>query len=99
MCPSRPGRPKTLMCMEPTHAEQCGVTRESSVSIRVVRGLVEVVEHAGVSKSEFLKAARIDAAQLESQDLMVPRSVIYGWCAIAMELTHDPALGLHWAER
>jgi AraC-like DNA-binding protein len=79
--------------------EAIGATLESTVSVRVVRGLIETVEHAGLSSSALLRAAQFDPAVFDSADARLPRAVVYRLCELAIELTGDPALGLHWAER
>lgn len=70
-----------------------------NVSILAVRAYLELVSDIGVSREEFLAAARIDAERLDD---------IYGRLAlaeldrvqeVALALTGDPALGLHMAER
>lgn len=84
---------------KPTSALDFGVTRESRVSMRVVRGLVELVEQTGLSRYEFLRAAHLEPAQLDSPVAYASRSEVYRLCELAMELTHDQGLGLHWSER
>jgi AraC-like DNA-binding protein len=76
-----------------------GVVRESMLSVRVVRGIAEAVEQAGVSQARWFSAARFDGGLLDSPDASVSRGDVYRMCEVAMDLTHDPALGLHWAER
>ncbi|MEY4583058.1 MAG: hypothetical protein RL701_7761, partial [Pseudomonadota bacterium] len=84
--------------MASLHAQLVGITPEPTVSIRVLRGLVENVEMAGVSRRQLLQAARLDLDKLEVADARVPRSTIFRVCESAIDLTADPALGLHWAE-
>lgn len=67
--------------------------------MRIVRGLVEAVEQVGVSRTELLRAAQLDTALLYCEEAGVPRSLVYRLCELALDLTHDPALGLHWSER
>src|SRR5215471_16100181 len=64
--------------------------QEASMSLLVVRGLVEAVE--------LLGARELEPAELEHEDASVPRSVVYRLCERALELTGDPAFGLHWIE-
>ncbi|MET0340738.1 MAG: AraC family transcriptional regulator [Polyangiales bacterium] len=78
----------------PTH-----VAAEGTVSAMVLRGLATAVEAMGVSRSELLRTAEIDLALLDSPDARLPRARIEHAARAAMTLTHDPALGLHWAER
>ncbi len=73
--------------------------REASLSLRVVRGLVEAVEQMGVSRDELLQSAQLEPAQLDYEEACVPRSVVYRLCERAVDLTGDPAFGLHWCER
>ena len=72
---------------------------EASLSLRVVRGLVEAVEQVGVSREELLHSARLDPVALDDEEACVPRSVVYALCERALDLTGDPAFGLHWVER
>jgi AraC-like DNA-binding protein len=76
-----------------------GGMQNAVMSMRVVRGLVEAVEQAGVSRVDLLRAAELDATQLDSEEACVPRSMIYRVCEAALDLTGDPAFGLHWSER
>jgi AraC-like DNA-binding protein len=64
----------------------------------VVRGLVEAVEQVGVSREVLLRSAQLDPAELEHDEASVPGSVVYRLCESALELTGDPAFGLHWIE-
>jgi AraC-like DNA-binding protein len=85
--------------MTPLGAELAGGERESTISIGVVRGLVEAVEQAGVARADFLRAARLEAAQLDAPEARILRKEVLRLCELAIDLTGDPALGLHWAER
>ncbi|MDB4986921.1 MAG: AraC family transcriptional regulator, partial [Myxococcaceae bacterium] len=69
------------------------------VSVHVVRGLIEAVEQAGISGHALLSAAQLGLEQLDAPDAMWPRSTLSQLCELALDLTNDPALGLHWAER
>jgi AraC-like DNA-binding protein len=64
----------------------------------VVRALLEVVEKAGVSRLQLMREAKLEGHDLEPTDARVPRVATYWLCERAIELTGDPALGLHWAE-
>jgi AraC-like DNA-binding protein len=75
------------------------VAPESTVSMRVVLGLVEAVEEAGVSRSRFLRAAELRSEQLDAPDARMPRSDVYRLCECAIGVTGDTGLGLHWGER
>lgn len=76
-----------------------GVSPESMVSMAAVRALVEVVTRAGIPGADLLGAARLKPEQLSKPDARIRRSELYLLCARALELTNDPALGLHWAEK
>jgi AraC-like DNA-binding protein len=72
---------------------------EGTVSMRVARSLLQSVEHAGCSVQPLLRAAQVDPRELEDPEARLPRAKIYRLCELAIEVTRDPALGLHWAER
>jgi AraC-like DNA-binding protein len=73
--------------------------QESTLSMRIVRGLVEAVEQEGLPRVELLQAAQLEAADLDCEEACVPRTEVYRLCELALDLTRDPAFGLHWAER
>jgi AraC-like DNA-binding protein len=68
------------------------------VSIDVVHALFDLVEKAGVSRLQLLREAKLAGHELDAADARVTRAVIYWLCERAIELTGDPALGLHWSE-
>jgi AraC-like DNA-binding protein len=72
--------------------------RESTLSMRFVRALVESMEHLGVSRAQLLRAARIEATELESAEARLPRAQAHRIFELAFDLSGDPALGLHLAE-
>jgi len=93
-----------LHCSRKTNESEAGLARqldarEASMSLRVVRGLVEALEQVGVSRDKLLQTAELDPIELDDEDASVPRSVVYGLCERALDLTGDPAFGLHWCER
>jgi AraC-like DNA-binding protein len=67
--------------------------------MRVARALVDAVERAGVPRIEILRAAKLEAEQLDAAEVRLPRGEIYRICEVAIDLTGDPAFALHWAER
>jgi AraC-like DNA-binding protein len=69
-----------------------------TVSARVLIELVRAVERAGVTRAAFLRAAQIEPEQLHGDDVRVSLREVHGSCAAALELTGDPAFGLHWGE-
>jgi AraC-like DNA-binding protein len=75
------------------------VPREFTLSGRVVQGLIEAVETVGVPRTHLLRAAHIEPEQLEVADFRLLSSEVYRLCELAVDLTADPALGLHWAEK
>lgn len=73
---------------------------EPTVSIQVVYGLVEAAHKiAGVPRLQLLRAAQLQPEQIRGADARIPRSVVLRLCDHALELSRDPALGLHWSER
>jgi AraC-like DNA-binding protein len=74
-------------------------TRESMVSVRVVLGLIAAAEHAGVARHQLLRMAGVDASLLAVPDRRLPRADLYRLAEQALELSGDPAFGLHWARR
>lgn len=89
----------TLLDMRALRVPVSGVVRESMLSVRVVHGIAEAVEQAGVPRAHLFAAARLDASQIENLEASIPRADVYRVCEMAIELTRDPALGLHWGER
>jgi AraC-like DNA-binding protein len=75
------------------------VPREFTLSGRVVQALLEAVESAGIPRMRLLRAAQLEPEQLESAGFRMPCSEVYRLCELAIEVTDDPALGLHWAEK
>lgn len=69
-----------------------------ALSILVVRALVQGVERAGVARDAFLAAAGYDAAWLEESETRVSIAEYDRLVQLAIELSGDPALGLHMAE-
>jgi AraC-like DNA-binding protein len=67
--------------------------------MRVARGLIEAVEEAGGQRSQLLCAAQLDPEQLEMPDARIPRATIDRLCELAIAVTGDTGLGLHWAEK
>jgi AraC-like DNA-binding protein len=74
-------------------------SRTSLISMRVIRTLVNTVADAGVSETRFVHAAKLHSLGVRALDERVPRSMLYELIELALELTGDPALGLHSVER
>lgn len=70
-----------------------------TVSIRVVRALLEAVAHAGVARSHLVRTAGLADEQLDDVEARLSYSELFRICGLALDLTQDPALGLHWGER
>jgi len=47
----------------------------------------------------MLRAVQIEPEQLDVADFRVPCSEVFRLCELAVDMTGDPALGLHWAEK
>jgi len=76
-----------------------GATRQSTLSVRVVHGLLDTAEEMGVPRAELIRIARLDPVQLERPEGRVSRADMYRLVEHALDQTGDSALGLHWAER
>jgi AraC-like DNA-binding protein len=70
-----------------------------SVSILLVRGTVEAVIAAGISRDKLLAAARFELARLDDADGRVEVDELDRVQTAALDLTGDAALGLHLGER
>jgi AraC-like DNA-binding protein len=66
-----------------------------AVSIILLRALVEAVEAVHVSREEFLARGGFDASRIEEIDGRMELSEYDSLVEIALDLTGDPALGLH----
>jgi len=74
------------------------VGSDSTVSMRVVRALLEAVEMSGIPQGPVAQSARLDRSSLGDLDRRVDRGAIYQLCEAALDATRNPAFGLHWAE-
>lgn len=83
-----------------SHSAQLSVVpREFTLSGRIVQALLEAVEMVGVPRMRLLRAAQLEPGQLDIAQDRIPCSEVYRLCELAVDLTGDPALGLHWAEK
>jgi AraC-like DNA-binding protein len=80
-------------------AQPFGPTRESTLSVQFLRGLATAAERAGVPRAQLLSAANVDVGLLDAPEARIRRREFYRSCEVAMQLTGDRALGLHWGER
>jgi AraC-like DNA-binding protein len=69
-----------------------------SVSIMLIRVLTDAVEAAGVDRARWLHAADFDARRLEDTDGRVEVAEYARLQEVALELSGNPALGLHLGE-
>lgn len=66
-----------------------------AVSVLLLRGLVEAVEHAGVSRDRFLALARFDPRRLDDVEGRLELDEYEALQELALDVTGDAALGLH----
>lgn len=71
----------------------------SLVSMRAVHPLIQAVVASGVPRDTFLRAARLDASCEQASDQRLPQTRLFQLFELALELTGDPAFGLHSVER
>jgi AraC-like DNA-binding protein len=73
--------------------------QECSFSMQLVRALAHAVEQRGVPPAELLRAARLETERLDAAaaDARLPGPDFFRLCERALDLTGDPALGLHWS--
>jgi AraC-like DNA-binding protein len=72
--------------------------QEPTVSQAVARALIAAVESSGVPRQRFLRMTRLGSDRLGTQ-ARVPTSEFYKACEAALDLSLDPALGLHCGRR
>jgi AraC-like DNA-binding protein len=75
------------------------MTRTGFISMRVVRTLADAVAQAGVSPMRLLQAGQLEPTVLSNPDARIPTSKLYELLGHALDLTGDPAFGLHSIER
>jgi AraC-like DNA-binding protein len=75
------------------------VGAHSTVSAMALRPLIAALESSGVPRTSLLQAADLTDAMLAIPAHRVTRPSLYKLCEIGIELGHDPAFGLHWAEQ
>ena len=67
--------------------------------MRAVHPLIQAVVASGVPRNTFLRAARLDASCDQASDERLPQTKLFQLFELALELTGDPAFGLHSTER
>ncbi|HEX2679337.1 MAG TPA: AraC family transcriptional regulator [Polyangiales bacterium] len=70
-----------------------------SVSISLVRALVEAVDRGGVSPERFLEQASFPRVLLDDASARIEVSTYDALQELALDLTGDPALGLHMGDQ
>ncbi len=88
------GRGRTRLRSERRWQYRRGV----SLAISLVRNLVDAVERAGVDVDEYLARAGFPREMLADADARVDIPVYDRLTELAIEMTGDPALGLHMGE-
>jgi hypothetical protein len=66
--------------------------------MRAVRPLMLAVAAAGVPRTAFMRAARLDPIWEHAPDARLPRAKLFELFELALTLTGDPAFGLHSVE-
>lgn len=77
-------------------AAESGVAK--TVSMHVVRVLIDMLARGGVSRDRLLQATGISEPQLAAADARLPFTETLRITETALELSGDPAFGLRWAE-
>jgi AraC-like DNA-binding protein len=71
---------------------------EHTMSMQIVQGIVAAVERIGVPRRRYLRAAELDEVNLEHPEQRLDREDIFRLTELALDITADPAFGLHWCE-
>ncbi|HEX3597697.1 MAG TPA: AraC family transcriptional regulator ligand-binding domain-containing protein [Polyangiaceae bacterium] len=69
-----------------------------AVSILVVRGLLEALEHVNIPRERFFEAAGLDPTKLEEADGRISLAEYDAYHELALDMTGDEAFGLHLGE-
>lgn len=69
-----------------------------SISISLVRTLIEAVERSGVSRDAFLEASALDRTLLDDPDARLDLPAYDRVQELALDITRNPALGLHMGD-
>lgn len=70
--------------------------KESQVSVSVVRAMVDTAESKGIAREKLLSAARLDPRSLNAPNGQMARSQVYRLFEVALDLSANETLGLHW---
>jgi AraC-like DNA-binding protein len=73
--------------------------RETTVAASLVIDMVAQLAESGISADEVCRCARMDPAILQRPNDRIPGSTVHRLWQVAEQLTGDPLIGLHFAER
>jgi AraC-like DNA-binding protein len=71
---------------------------ERTMSMQIVQGIVAAVERIGVPRRSYLRAAELEEVSLENPEQRLDREDVFRLTELALDVTADPAFGLHWCE-
>lgn len=91
--------PDTRRVVNALHGRSRRMGTEGTVSIRTVKPIIEAAHRAGAARAALLRAAQVASVDLESLDARIPESRLHALFEVVIELTGDPAFGLHCIER
>jgi AraC-like DNA-binding protein len=94
----RSNTPEGASRLSPSATGPVGSTPEATVSMGLVRALLDALAQQGVSRAEFLDRAGLEPMRVDTPAARVSRAELYRATDLALALTSDPALGLRWAE-
>jgi AraC-like DNA-binding protein len=81
--------------MKRLDAPPLSIDMGSTVSMRVVRSLIDAAERSGATRASLLRNARIARASLENLDGRMPQADLYRLIEAILASTNDQAFGLH----
>jgi AraC-like DNA-binding protein len=79
--------------------ERAETARESTVSVRLLRGLLTAAARCGVPRDQVLHSLQLSPEQLACADARIARAEWYRLCERMMDMAADPALGFHWGKK
>jgi AraC-like DNA-binding protein len=88
------GAPALAQRAAPRATESCRADR-ATLSIRLVRATVETADRLGIAPAHFLRLGQFDAARLEAEEGRITPAEFSRLCELLLELSGDPALGMH----
>jgi AraC-like DNA-binding protein len=68
------------------------------MSMQIVQGIVAAVERTGVPRQKYLRAAELEEGSLQDPERRLDREDVFWLTELALDVTADPAFGLHWSE-